>query len=82
MGLKFWEPKKAIIAPFPDKLLRRVSKISTADLIIWAEQALSETSRMVSKYQGSADPVYVDEMLMGAEALHCLLHELKRRTVV
>lgn len=68
--------------PFSEKLAKRVSKIATADLLSWTEQALSETNRCISKYQANNDAVYLEEMLLGAEAIHCLVSEFHKRTVL
>lgn len=70
------------VKPFPEKLANRVSKIATADLIMWIDQAMSETNRSVSVYQRSNEPVELDNMLIGAEAINALVSELHRRTVV
>jgi hypothetical protein len=78
MGLMFWKKPQPPIA-FSERLVKRVAKIPTADLMMWVEQALSETSRACTSYiKGSADSD-LDEMLLGAEAIHYLVAELKRR---
>lgn len=81
MGLKFWE-RKPLEKPFPEKLARRVSKLSTADLLLWAEQSLSETNRNFSLLQSSGNDQYISDLLMGAEALNALISEYKRRLMV
>ena len=81
MGLKFWK-KEPFIKPFPEKLAKRVSKIPTADLAGWTEQALSETNRCLSSYQKYGDKIYLTDALMGAEAVNALVSELHQRTVV
>ena len=68
--------------PFPEKLAKRVSKIATPDLLTWVEQALSETSRSVYRYQTNSDEAHLEEMLLGAEAINCLVSEFYRRTVL
>lgn len=74
--------RKPLEKPFPEKLANRVSKIATADLTSWIEQALSETSRSLSAYAKSGDKQHLEEMLMGAEALNCVVSELHNRIVV
>jgi chloramphenicol 3-O-phosphotransferase len=81
MGLKFWE-RKPLEKPFSEKLSRRVSKIPTADLSMWIEQALSETNRSMSAYLSSGNNIHLDDALVGAEAINALVSELHRRTVV
>ena len=70
------------VKPFPEKLANRVSKIATADLIMWLDQAMSETNRSISNYQRSNEPLELENMLVGAEAINALVSELHRRTVV
>lgn len=77
-----WFTRKTVAYPYNSKIVNRVSKIATSDLIIWIEQAVNETNRAASAYRGSANPNNLDEMLMGAEALHCLAEELHKRSVV
>jgi len=81
MGLKGWaKPKPPKL--FSEKLTKRVEKIPSADLSTWVEQALSETSRSLSSYIKTNDNIYLEEMLLGAEALHCLIDSLHNRNVV
>jgi len=70
------------VKPFPEKLANRVSKIATADLTMWLDQAMSETNRSISNYQRSNEPLELENMLVGAEAINALVSELHRRTVV
>ena len=77
-----WFTRKTVAYPYNDKIVKRVSKIATADLIMWIEQAVNETNRAASSYRGGASPNSLDEMLLGAEALHCLAEELHKRSVV
>lgn len=77
-----WFTRKTVAYPYSDKIVKRVSKISTADLIMWIEQAINETNRAASAYRGGASPNSLEDMLLGAEALHCLAEELHKRSVV
>lgn len=77
----FWKKAKEYKL-FSPKLARRVEKIPSADLSTWIEQALSETSRSLSAYAKTNDKIYLDEMVLGAEALHCLVDALHNRSVV
>lgn len=65
--------------PFSEKLAKRVSKIPTGDLEMWADQALYEIGRCLSGYSKSRDKLYLEEGLNGAEALHAVVHELNAR---
>jgi hypothetical protein len=77
-----WFTRKTVAYPYNDKIVKRVSKIATADLIMWIEQAVNETNRAASAYRGGANTSSLDELLLGAEALHCLTEELYKRSVV
>ncbi len=66
--------------PFSEKVAKRVSRIPTADLEMWAENSLIEISRCLRMYGGSRDSGVLDEALLGAEALHAVVNELKERT--
>jgi hypothetical protein len=68
--------------PFSEKVSKRVSKIPTADLEIWAEQALFELGRCLSYYSKNRDKVYLEESRTGAEALHAVVEELHRRNTI
>lgn len=78
----FWKKKEPWVKPFPEKLANRVSKIATADLILWIDQAMSETNRCISSYQRSHELSDIEDMLVGAEAINALVSELHRRSVV
>jgi hypothetical protein len=82
MGLIFWRKKPMLDKPFPEKVQRRVNTLPTADLVLWIEQAMSETNRSLSAYQKHGDKVYLADMEMGAEAMHALVHELHKRSVL
>lgn len=77
----FWR-KKSIEKNFSEKVARRVSKIPTADLSNWIEQSLYETNRTLSTYQASGDPVHLNDLLLGAEAVNALISELYNRHVL
>lgn len=62
--------------PFSEKIARRVAMISTPDLAMWADQALTEISRTLPSHR---DPDASKVLLEGAEALHALIHELNKR---
>lgn len=60
--------KEPWVKPFPEKVAKRVSRIPTAELEMWAEQALIEISKCLSGYSKKRDQVYIDEALKGSEA--------------
>lgn len=66
--------------PFSEKIAKRVSRLQTAEMQGWVDQALYEVGRCLSMYQRSRDDLYLDEALTGAEAIHAMLDELRKRT--
>lgn len=65
--------------PFSNKVAKRVSKIPTADLEMWLDQALTEISRNLSRFAKSSEKVYLNEALDGAEVLHAVVYEIHKR---
>jgi hypothetical protein len=65
--------------PFSEKVSKRVSKIPTADLEMWADQALFELGRCLSLYSKGRDKTVLQEAVNGAEALHAVVDELHHR---
>lgn len=82
MGIKFWQEKKIWDKPFSEKVAKRVAKIPTADLTMWLEQAISETNRALSSYQKSNDSLNLEDLVLGAEAIHALASELHKRSMI
>jgi len=66
--------------PFPEKIAKRVSRIPTAELEMWIDQAIYEVGKCLSSYQKSREKVYLDEARNGAEALHAVVEELYKRS--
>ena len=66
--------------PFSERVANRVSKIPTAELEMWAEQALFDFGRCLTQYGKHRDQVFLNEALVGAEALHAVVNELHTRT--
>lgn len=65
--------------PFDEKIAKRVAKIPTGELAMWAEQALSELGRCLSNYERTREALYLEEALNGAEAMHAVIDEYHRR---
>ena len=76
----FKKNKKTWDKPFSEKVARRVSKLNTAEMEGWVDQSLYDIGRTLSLYQKSRDPIYLDELLLGAEALHAIVNEINKRT--
>lgn len=66
--------------PFSEKIAKRVSRIPTAELEMWIDQAIYEVGKCLSSYQKSREKVYLDEARTGAEALHAVVEELYKRS--
>lgn len=62
------------------KIQKRVSKISTPDLIAWSENALFVIGKELTAYQRSSNKDLLAEADMGAEALYAITQELKKRS--
>ena len=83
MGLKFWVKKNNWDKPFSEKVAKRVSRIATPDLTMWLEQALSETNRALSNYQKNmSDVISLEDIYLGAEAIHALATEINKRSML
>jgi len=78
--MSFLKSKETWDKPFSEKVARRVSKIATAELEVWIEQATYEVGRCMSLYARNREKSFLDEALLGAEALHAVVHELHKRT--
>jgi len=66
--------------PFSEKIAKRVSRIPTAELEMWIDQAIYEVGKCLSNYQKSREKVYLEEARNGAEALHAVVEELYKRS--
>ena len=61
------------------KMEKRVSTISSYDLVMWAENALYVIGKEVTHYQRDRNVDALDEAILGAEALVAITKELKKR---
>jgi len=71
---KYWNK------PFPEKIAKRVARIPTSDLTVWAEQTLYELGRLLSIYERNRTPEAIKELVTSTEALHAVIEELNKRT--
>lgn len=62
------------------KIRKRVEKLSTQELMGWADQAIFGVGRAMSDWQRYKSKDSLSEAVMGAEALHEVLKLLKERT--
>jgi hypothetical protein len=65
--------------PFSEKVAKRVSKIPTSELEMWIDQSLYEIGKCMTMYSKTRENIYLEEALVGAEALHAVVDELKKR---
>lgn len=72
--------KKKWNKPFSERIAKRVSRISSYDLTTWADQTIYEMSRLLGVYERTRTKQAADELVMGAEALHAVAEELRKRT--
>ena len=71
--------KKEWNKPFSEKIAKRVAKIPTGELANWTDQAIYELGRTLSSYEKSREALYLEEALVGAEALHAVVNEYYSR---
>lgn len=74
-----WKRKKWD-KPFPEKIARRVARISTYDLTTWADQSLYELGRLLTIYERTQTKEALKELVLGAEAFHAVIEELNKRS--
>lgn len=65
-----------------ERILRRVQKIGTQDLMSWADQSLFSLGRTLSEYQRHGAVEDLAEARMSATALKVVIDDLYRRVVV
>jgi len=72
--------KKVWDKPFSEKVARRVRRIPTNDLMVWADQTVYEIGKLISIYERHRTEVALKELLDATEALHAVVNELNTRT--
>ena len=71
--------KKAWDKPFSEKIAKRVRRIPTGDLAVWADQSIYELGRLLAIYERNRTPEAIKELTDGAEALHAVINEINKR---
>lgn len=61
------------------KLQKRVEKIGTTDLVLWAENALFAIGKNLTHWSREHDAALLEEAHLGAEALLAITAEIKKR---
>jgi len=64
------------------RIEKRVSSLSTPDLVSWAETSLYSLGRNLQEWNRNGNDDALDEFLLGAEAYLAIAQELKRRSTV
>ena len=72
--------KKLWDKPFSEKIARRVKRIPTNDLLVWADQTVYEVGKLIGIYERHRTEVALKELLEATEALHAVVNELNNRT--
>lgn len=62
-----------------EKVTKRVGMLTSADLVDWADQAISTTGRCLTAYQRDRSPDMLAEAHMGAEVVIAIVEEIQRR---
>ncbi len=75
--MTFWK-KKAGYQP-QTKIQKRISKLPSSELVAWTENALFVIGREITTYQRTGEKELLNEAEIGAEVLHEIVKELKRR---
>jgi hypothetical protein len=74
-----FKKKELWIKPFSEKVSKRVKKIPTGELTLWLDQAMYDLGRCITQYEKTREQNYLDEALLGAEAIHAVVDELNIR---
>lgn len=65
--------------PFPERIAKRVTKLTTQDLNIWADQLLYDIGRSLSAVNRDQIEANMKQLSTEAEALHAIVDELNKR---
>jgi aspartyl aminopeptidase len=64
---------------YSDKMIKRVSGLSSPELTTWFDQALSETGRVLYAYDKTKAFEDLEDLAKGVEAINALYSELAYR---
>jgi hypothetical protein len=73
-----FKKKKAGYQP-QTKIQKRISKLPSSELVSWTENALFVIGKEITTYQRTGEKELLNEAEIGAEVLHEIVKELKRR---
>ena len=63
------------------RIEKRVSMISTPDLVAWMEQSMFTIGKHISSWQRTQSTDDLAEVKLGAEVFHAIAQELERRSL-
>jgi hypothetical protein len=61
------------------KIEKRVSRLSTPELLTWSDQVIYSIGRNLSSWQRTEDRFHLDEARVAAESIHAILDTLSER---
>jgi hypothetical protein len=76
--MMIFKKKKAGYQP-QTKIQKRISKLPSSELVAWTENALFVIGKEITTYQRTGEKELLNEAEIGAEVLHEIVKELKRR---
>ena len=77
--MKLFKKKEPTVKVFDERILKRVKRIPTGDLVLWVDQAMYDLGRCLNQFEKGRDPKALEEALTGAEAIHAVVDELHTR---
>lgn len=75
----FGRAPKCADAGIPEHIIRRVQKMSDADLVLWSDQAIYTSGRYLSLFGRDPNTEYLSEARTGAQVLLAIVVEITRR---
>lgn len=63
----------------PEKIRRRVARLSTDDLMLWADNAASGMQRYLDDFRRSPDEAYLAEIKLAAISMDFVVDEMSAR---
>jgi hypothetical protein len=77
--MKLFKKKEVWVKPFSERIAKRVKTIPTGELSMWVDQAMYDLGRCLTQYDKTRDINYLNEALVGAEAIHAVVDEIHSR---
>jgi hypothetical protein len=78
--MKFFSRNKNWDKPFSEKVAKRIDKLTTSELKGWIEPSIYSVGQTFSSYQKTGSDQTLDNLLLGVEALHATVDEIRKRT--